>query len=78
VGDKADHTLAVSAATTDPIYRSSSEFDSKGSGEVYMVGNDEKLLDKMVEEIQREAEEEIACAAHLAMEAKGGKGHNSL
>jgi hypothetical protein len=78
MGDKADHTLAVSAATTDPIYQSSLKFDSKGSGEVFMVGNNEKLSDKMVEEIQREAEEEIACATHLAREAKGGKRHNNL
>jgi hypothetical protein len=27
-GDKADHTLAVSVATTNPIYQSSPEFDS--------------------------------------------------
>jgi hypothetical protein len=38
IGDKADHTLAVSTATTDPIYQSSLESDSKGDREVYMVG----------------------------------------
>jgi hypothetical protein len=49
--DKADHTLAVLAATTDPIYQSSLEFDSNGGGEVYMVGNGEELPDKLIEEI---------------------------
>jgi hypothetical protein len=44
VGDKADHTLAILAATTDPIYQSSPESNSKGSGEVYMGGNREELL----------------------------------
>jgi hypothetical protein len=47
-GDKVDHTLAISAATTDPIYQSLPESDSEGSGEVYMVGNGEELPDKMV------------------------------
>jgi hypothetical protein len=51
VGDKADHTLAVLVATIDPIYQLSSKSDSEGGIEVYMVGNREKLLEKMVEEI---------------------------
>jgi hypothetical protein len=34
--DKADHTLAVLAATTDPIYHNRSH--SKNGGEVYVVG----------------------------------------
>jgi hypothetical protein len=36
--DKANHTLAVPAATTDPIYQLSFESDSEDGGEVYMVG----------------------------------------
>jgi hypothetical protein len=59
MGDKADYTLAVPTATTDPIYQSSPESNSEGGGEVYMVGNREELQDKTIEEIQHEAEEEI-------------------
>jgi hypothetical protein len=43
-----------------------------------MVGNGEELLEKTVEEIQREADEEIARATRLAREAKRGKRHNDL
>jgi hypothetical protein len=78
MGDKADHTLAFLVAATDPIYQSSPESDSEGGREVYMVGNGEELPEKIVEEIQREADEEIAHAAHLAREAKRGKRHNDL
>jgi predicted transposase YbfD/YdcC len=42
------------------------------------VGNGEELPEKIVEEIQREANEEIARAAHLAREAERGKRHNGL
>jgi hypothetical protein len=76
--DKADHTLAVLVATIDPIYQSSLESDSEGGGEVYMVGNREELSEKTVKEIQREADEEIARAAHLARKAERGKRHNGL
>jgi hypothetical protein len=76
--DKANHNLAVLTATTDPIYQSSPESDFEGGGEVYMMGNGEKPLEKTVEEIQREAEEEIALAACLAKEAERGKRHNGL
>jgi hypothetical protein len=76
--DKANHTLAVPAATTDPINQSSLESDSEGGGEVFMVGNGEEPPEKIVEEIQREAEEEIAHKACLAREAERGKRHNSL
>jgi hypothetical protein len=41
-----------------------------------MVGNREELTEKTVEEIQREADEEIAHAARLAKEAKRGKRQN--
>jgi hypothetical protein len=77
-GEKADHTLAIPTAATDPIYQSSLEFDSKGCREVYMVGNGEELLKKTVEEIQREGDEEIARATCLARDAERGKRHNSL
>jgi hypothetical protein len=43
--------VAVLAATIDPIYESPPKFDSEGGREVYMVGNREELLDKMIEEI---------------------------
>jgi hypothetical protein len=42
------------------------------------VGNGEELSEKTIEEIQREADEEIARASRLAKEAERGKGHNSL
>jgi hypothetical protein len=77
-GDKADHTLAVSAAITDLIYQSSPESESEGEREVYMVGQGEEPPEKTIEEIQREVEEEIAWAAHLARDAERGKRHNSL
>jgi hypothetical protein len=76
IGDKADHTLTVPAATIDPIYQSSLESDSKGGREVYMVGNVEELPEKTVEETQREADKEIAHVARVAKEAKRGKRHN--
>jgi hypothetical protein len=79
-GDKADHILAVLAATTDPIYWSSPESDSEGGREVYMVGNREEVLEKTTEEIQQEAEEGITRAANLAREVDWagdkGKKHN--
>jgi hypothetical protein len=78
IEDKVDHTLATPVATTDPIYQSSPEFDSKGYREVYMVGNKEEPPEKIIEEIQREAEQEIARAARLAREAERGKRHNGL
>jgi hypothetical protein len=39
-----------------------------------MVGNREELLEKTVEEIQHEVDEEIAHAARLAREAERGSG----
>jgi hypothetical protein len=77
-GDKTDHTLAVLAAITDPIYQSSPESDSEGDREVYIVGQGEEPHEKTVEEIQREVEEEIARAARLARDAERGKRHNGL
>jgi hypothetical protein len=65
-GDKVDHILAATIAPTDVIYLSPSESNSEGGREVYMVGNREELLNKMVEEIQRETDIELAHAAHLA------------
>jgi hypothetical protein len=43
-----------------------------------MVGNGEELPKKTVEEIQQEADEEIARATCLAREAERGKRHNDL
>jgi hypothetical protein len=43
-----------------------------------MMGNGVELPEKTVEEIQREADEEIAHAACLAREAERGKRHSSL
>jgi hypothetical protein len=77
-GNKVDHTLAIPAATTDPIYQSSPESNIEGDGEVYMVRNGEELLERTAEEIPWEAGEEIARAAHLAREAERGKRHNGL
>jgi hypothetical protein len=77
-GDKADHTLAISAAITDLIYQSSPESESEGEKEVYMVGQGEEPPEKTIEEIQQEAEEEIARASRLASDAERGKRHNDL
>jgi hypothetical protein len=81
-GDKADHIPAVSAATIDQIYQSSLESDSEGGREVYIVGNGEELPEKTTEEIQREAEEEIARVANLSRELDQardtGKKHNGM
>jgi hypothetical protein len=66
--DKADHILAILVATTDPIYQLSSESDSGGGREVYMVGNGEELPKKTTKEIQQEAEEGITHASYLARE----------
>jgi hypothetical protein len=76
--DKANHTLAISAATIDPIYQSSSEPDSENDSEVCMVSQGETPPTKTTEEIQREAEEEMVRAAHLARELDKRKGHNGL
>jgi hypothetical protein len=77
-GDKTGHTSAVLAAIIDPIHQSSPESDSESNREVYMVGQGEEPPEKTIEEIQREVEEEIAWAAHLARDAERGKRHNSL
>jgi hypothetical protein len=74
--DKADHTLSVPTGKTHQIYQSSPESDSEGSREVYMVVNEEELLEKTVKQIQWEADEEIARACHLATEAERGQRHN--
>jgi hypothetical protein len=66
------------AAIIDPIHQSSPESDSESNREVYMVGQGEEPPEKTIEEIQREVEEEIAWAAHLARDAERGKRHNSL
>jgi hypothetical protein len=76
--DKTDHTLAISTAATDPIYQSPPEFDSEGGAEVYMVGNEEELQDKMIKEIQRETDVELAHAACLAKVSERGKRNNNM
>jgi hypothetical protein len=43
-----------------------------------MVGQGEEPPEKTIEEIQREAEEEIARATRLARDAKRGRRHNGL
>jgi hypothetical protein len=76
--DKVNHTLAILAATIDPIYQSSPESNSEGGEEVYMVGNGEEPLEKTIEEIQWAVEEEITRATCWAREAERGKRHNGL
>jgi hypothetical protein len=60
--DGADHTLAAQAAATNPINSHSSGPVSEYGREVYMVEQGCELPDKTTEELQREAEKEIACA----------------
>jgi ABC-type cobalamin/Fe3+-siderophores transport system ATPase subunit len=62
VEDRVDHTLAAQAAATDPIYLPSSRSDSEYRRVVYMVEQGRELHEKTTEELQREAEEEIARA----------------
>jgi hypothetical protein len=50
--DKADQTLVVLAATTNPIYQSSSESDFENGGEVYIVGQGDPPPAKTTKEIQ--------------------------
>jgi hypothetical protein len=75
---KADHTVAAHTTATDPICPPSSESDSEYCREVYMVEQGGEPLEKTTEGIQREAEEEIAHAEHLARDLGKRKGHNSL
>jgi hypothetical protein len=72
--DKADHTMAVPATTTDSIYQSSSKPDSEDGGEVNMVGQGDPTPMKTTEEIQWELEEEMAWAACLARELDKNEG----
>jgi hypothetical protein len=65
--------LAITAAIIDPIYQSPLESDFEGNREIFMVGDGEQPRNKTIEEIAREAEDEIAEAAHLA---RTGKRHN--
>jgi hypothetical protein len=48
-----------------------SESDSEGDREVFMVGDGEQPPVKTAEKIAREAEKEIARAAHLARTGRG-------
>jgi hypothetical protein len=73
--DKADHTLAVPAAITNPTHQLPPESNSEGNREVFMVGEGEQAPEKTVEEIAHEGEEGIARVARLT---KMGKRHNGL
>jgi hypothetical protein len=77
VRDKANHTLAVLTTAIDPVYQSSSEYDSDAR-EVYMVVIGDQSPEKTAKEIQREAEEEMARAECLHRELDKRKGHNGL
>jgi hypothetical protein len=50
-GDTVNHILAILTAAIDPICLSPPKCDYEGGREVYMVGNEEQLPDKSVEEI---------------------------
>jgi hypothetical protein len=76
--NKADHTSAISAAITDPIYQWSLESNSEGDREVYMVMQGDEPPKKTIKEIQQEAEEELDWAVRLARDAERGKRHNGL
>jgi hypothetical protein len=67
----ADQTLVAQATTSNPI-------DSEYGREVYMVEQGGELLEKTTEELQQEAEKEIACVERLAQELYKRKGHNGL
>jgi hypothetical protein len=73
--DNADNTQVVPATVTDSIYQLPPEYDSEGDREVFMVGEGEQPLEKTIEEITREVEEEIARAARLV---RTGKKHNNM
>jgi hypothetical protein len=63
---------------TYPIFPSSSESNSEYDRELYMVEHGGEQPEKTAEEIQREAEEQIARARRLARELDKRKGHNGL
>jgi hypothetical protein len=60
LGDKADHNQARSPTTTDLIYQSPPDSNFEGDREIFMAGQGEHTIEKMTEEITREAEEELA------------------
>jgi hypothetical protein len=66
VEDRVDHTLAAQAAIIDLIYSLLSGSNSKYRREVYMVEQGGELPEKTIEELQLEAEEEIAREERLA------------
>jgi hypothetical protein len=76
--DEADHTLTAQAAAIDPIISLSSGSDSEYGREVYMVEQGGELPDKTTNELQREAEEDIARVERLVRELDKRKGHNGL
>jgi hypothetical protein len=76
--DRADHSLAALVAPTDPIYSLSMESDSEYGREVYMVEQGGELPKQTAEELQWEAEEEIARAERLTRELDKRKWHHGL
>jgi hypothetical protein len=78
VEDKANHTQAAQTTAIDPICPPSSESNSVYDGVGYMVEQGGEPLEKRAEEIQREAEVEIARAEHFARELDKSMGHNGL
>jgi hypothetical protein len=78
IKDRVDHTLTARATAIDLIYSLSLGSDSEYGREVYMVEQGGELPDKTTEQLQWEAEEEIARAERLARELDKMKGHNGL
>jgi hypothetical protein len=76
--DKVDHNQVSSPTTTDLIYQSLPDSDSESDREVFMAGHGEHPVEKTMEEITREAEEELARAAQLASDVDKGKRHDDL
>jgi hypothetical protein len=64
----ADHTSAAQTAASDLINLPSSESVFEYGREVYMVEQGCEMSEKTTNELQREAEEEIAHAKRLARE----------
>jgi hypothetical protein len=52
-GDKANHTPTVHTATIDPIHQSSPESNFEGDREVYMVGQGDQPLRRLLKRSSR-------------------------
>jgi hypothetical protein len=64
-----DHHEIYCPIAADPIYKPSSEFESDGRQEVFLVWQGETFANQTEEEIARAAEAEIAWATQLADES---------